>query len=241
MDPQSQPPQSAQPAVMGRYGFPRDNRTLVKAVVVLFILEAILKIPITVIGAIEVHTLDTPEGLDNFDQGGDSRWDFVWYWIGIPYLWIWVSLMAFYCIWKNRSCKNAWLLNPEAMKTTPAWSVAWYFIPIMNLFKPYQAMREIRNASCASGKLSIALPVWWTLWIISSTTDSIKMFLEVDAVDEYKMLALVDIVLLPLSLILTCAIVRIVLTITAAQMPRLQALTPDDVPQTPPGHQPPAH
>ena len=34
---------------------------------------------------------------------------------------------------------------------TPGWSVGWFFVPIMNPWKPFQAMREIWQASAEPG------------------------------------------------------------------------------------------
>ncbi len=33
------------------------------------------------------------------------------------------------------------------METSPGWAVGWFFVPIMNLFKPFQAMRELWSES----------------------------------------------------------------------------------------------
>ena len=56
------------------------------------------------------------------------------------------------------------------MEYTPGWAVGWFFLPIANLWKPYQAMKEVwalnaeggRDAGSAAGVL---LPLWWFLWL----------------------------------------------------------------------------
>ena len=58
---------------------------------------------------------------------------------------------------------------------TPGWSVGWYFLPIANLWKPYQAMKEIWRASARPDKVDDAevpgwLPLWWFLWLAFSIT-----------------------------------------------------------------------
>ena len=45
--------------------------------------------------------------------------------------------------WIYRTNFNLRALSQERMSFTPGWSVGWYFVPIANLFKPYQAMKEI--------------------------------------------------------------------------------------------------
>ncbi len=52
---------------------------------------------------------------------------------------------------------------------TPGWSVGWYFIPVANLWKPYQVMKEIWNVShkCLATGHSV-LGWWWALWLLSN-------------------------------------------------------------------------
>ena len=52
-----------------------------------------------------------------------------------------------FLLWIYRSNKNLRALSGESMTFTPGWSVGWYFIPIVCLWKPYQVMKEIWNVS----------------------------------------------------------------------------------------------
>lgn len=73
-----------------------------------------------------------------------------------------IACLPVYCLWLNRCCKNGWLLNPPKMKVTPGWAVAYYFIPIVSLWKPYANMLEIRNASFGMrSDLNNLIPIWW--------------------------------------------------------------------------------
>ena len=152
---------------------------LVKAVVGLFILEAATNIVETIFRALEFKVRGTPESItrqfysENMSLLDLSPLDLAVLAAGPAHTFSYIALVVFYCIWKNRSCKNSWMLNPDVMSTTPGWAVGWYFIPIMWFFKPFVAMREIRDASCSPGKLSVALPTWWTLWITSNVVSYI--------------------------------------------------------------------
>jgi len=58
------------------------------------------------------------------------------------------------------------------MRFTPGWSVGWYFVPVMSLWKPFQAMREIWQASAQPGnwqavETSPLLGWWWTAYVIN--------------------------------------------------------------------------
>ena len=49
--------------------------------------------------------------------------------------------------WIHRANYNARQLGAENMKFTPWRSIGYYFLPIFNLWRPYQAMKEIWKAS----------------------------------------------------------------------------------------------
>ncbi|MDA7882411.1 DUF4328 domain-containing protein [Akkermansiaceae bacterium] len=66
-----------------------------------------------------------------------------------------ILIMIFWCVWTNRSCKNAWLfrvltgryLRPGSGESyTPGWAVGWYFVPFAMLWKPFQAIAFIRDS-----------------------------------------------------------------------------------------------
>lgn len=88
--------------------------------------------------------------------------------------------------WIYRANKNARQLGAKGMQFTPGWSVGWYFVPIANLWKPYQAMKEIWNASVdplkwdAQGRSPI-LGLWWALWLLSSFLGNLSFRLAVQA------------------------------------------------------------
>jgi hypothetical protein len=48
--------------------------------------------------------------------------------------------------WIYRTNANAHLLGGD-MTISPGWSVGWYFVPVANLFKPYEGMKETWFAS----------------------------------------------------------------------------------------------
>ena len=64
---------------------------------------------------------------------------------------------------------NARQLGAAGMVFSPGWSVGWYFIPFANLWKPYQAMKEIWLASSnpQSWKNQPVAPLlrWWWFFL----------------------------------------------------------------------------
>lgn len=77
--------------------------------------------------------------------------------------------------WIYRANSNARALGAREMAFTPGGAVGWYFVPIANLWKPYQAMREIWKASAGPlgwqrRPVSALLPCWWLLALVGPLT-----------------------------------------------------------------------
>src|SRR5262249_59327981 len=58
---------------------------------------------------------------------------------------------------------------------SPGWAAGSFFIPIVHLWKPYQAVKEIWRASEPDGtpfwkvnSRPAVFPVWWATWIIGN-------------------------------------------------------------------------
>jgi len=75
-----------------------------------------------------------------------------------------------FLVWTYRMHTNATALGgSDYMEFTAGWAVGWYFIPIANLWKPYQALREIAQASHPDyddwlhAPRPAILPMWWAL------------------------------------------------------------------------------
>lgn len=93
----------------------------------------------------------------------------------LAYLPLYIVTAVVFLRWVYVSNKNAHALGAPEMKHTPGWSVGWFFIPIANLWKPYQAVKETYQAShpgyyedWQNAPAPALLPAWWALWIITS-------------------------------------------------------------------------
>ena len=92
--------------------------------------------------------------------------------VGVIYFIVFIVSGFFILRWIHRANYNARQLGAENMKFSPGWSIGYYFIPILTLWKPYQAMKEIWKASkepsdWTSQSESNILTLWWLLWLIS--------------------------------------------------------------------------
>ncbi len=57
------------------------------------------------------------------------------------------AVYIFGCILIYKAVANLYALRVQNIKFTPAWSVGWFFIPVANMWKPYQVMSHLWRAS----------------------------------------------------------------------------------------------
>lgn len=67
---------------------------------------------------------------------------------------------------------NAHAFGTGEMSISPGWAVGWFFVPLANLYKPYEGVKETWQASHNAGGLieeaeSPIVRWWWGLWIAS--------------------------------------------------------------------------
>jgi hypothetical protein len=122
--------------------------------------------------------------------------------------------------WIHRAHSNLPGLGNGAVQYTPGWCVGYWFIPILNLYRPYQAMCELMNGSdpkryprptvdlpLQSGNLLLGF--WWLFWILLWITGRVQRFLR-DSEDMALVLSVEAVLtaLLTASGLLTIVILR---------------------------------
>lgn len=98
--------------------------------------------------------------------------------IGMAYLGIFIVTGITFLKWIYRTNVNCRGFGARGMQFTPGWAAGWYFIPILNLVRPYQAMKEIWKVSTdplrwQEQEGSVVLRLWWTFWILAGITGQI--------------------------------------------------------------------
>ena len=80
------------------------------------------------------------------------------------------------CMFMYRANANARALGAINLENNPGWCIGYWFIPILNWFKPYQCMNEIHKASSRpdgrAWKMATPHPLmgaWWACWLIGNT------------------------------------------------------------------------
>lgn len=102
----------------------------------------------------------------------------------LPWLMLWLVLVILYSGWIHRSYTNLVKHNVQGLRMTPAWAVGWNFMPILQLFKPFQVMKEIYLASFYAEDDSEewkhqfipSLFLWWWLFLLIGIITFVNWF-----------------------------------------------------------------
>jgi hypothetical protein len=150
----------------------RDPATLTQWVKGLLILSFVIDLVATGSGLMEFALLQSitngaAEGdIDTLANANDARQMT----IGITQFAVYIVTGIVFLVWVYRANRNARALGAQDMRFTAGWSVGWFFVPIMSLWKPFQAMREIWQASAQPGNWRAVqapplLGWWWALYL----------------------------------------------------------------------------
>jgi hypothetical protein len=87
-------------------------------------------------------------------------------------------------MWQHRSHANLHAAGVPRLEFTPGWAVGWWFVPIANLWKPFQAMRELHEASTGDPDWRPRAPGllgwWWAGYLTFNILDGIAGVLFAD-------------------------------------------------------------
>ena len=92
--------------------------------------------------------------------------------LGIPVFVVLIACIVLVGRWIYVTNANAHAFGTGEMSISPGWAVGWFFVPIANLFKPYQGVKETWQVSHNFGGMveeaqSPIVGWWWGLWIVT--------------------------------------------------------------------------
>lgn len=164
----------------------RDPTALTKSLKVLLYVSIAVDVISLLSGGFEFQLLrDIRDGriasasIDAAADANDTRQQV----IGIVMFLLYLVTGICFLVWIHRANSNARALGAQDMKFTPGWAVGWYFIPVANLWKPYQAMKEIWQASAnpagwQSETRGAILPIWWFLFLATNVLSNVSLRLQ---------------------------------------------------------------
>jgi hypothetical protein len=101
---------------------------------------------------------------------------------GIPILFLFLLTILLFGIWIVRANKNVRALGARELSMSPGWALGYFFIPILNLWKPKTAMNQLwlasHNPSTWNGnpkEKSQVVDKWWGLWLASLAVSNSEM------------------------------------------------------------------
>jgi hypothetical protein len=207
--------------VHGPYGLFRNNHKLMVMLVTLLVSNVFLTVFSS--GFLSYLQLNSQKSYGNVLTDYITKLDQITILVSIGQHSVYFTIAIIACAWINRVCKNAWLLDAPHMKIAPGWSVGHYFIPVLNLWKPYMAMKDIRRTSYGNDhSLDKTLPLWWTMWLLFNVISLAVVWTtsNADNRENYVMANKLKLIKLPIEVALSISFSTIVMNITRTQKMR---------------------
>lgn len=172
----------------------------------------------------------TEELLNSAAERNDLRQ----HWIGILQVVTLIITGFLFLRWIYFANSNARGFGAKNMRFTPRRSIASYFIPVVNLWWPYEAMKEIWQCSSnptewMTVKSNSILRWWWLLWLVSGCLDNVAARLSLRAEDINSLIdasiagLAADSMNVPLDIIAIILVKRIFHMQTAQKNPQIIA------------------
>ena len=95
--------------------------------------------------------------------------------------------MVFIACWILRAHANAQSFRIPNLPDSPAWALGSFFIPLVNFFAPYIAMKQLYQGSLKrvqSQPSAALLPLWWATWLIGGIVARVARSFAVTAEQE---------------------------------------------------------
>jgi len=98
-------------------------------------------------GVLQVELLSRVAAGSNYTMEEVTRNDARQGMIGIFQVLLWIGTAMAFLIWFHRVNKNLPSLGQTGLLFTPGWAVGFFFVPLFNLVRPFQAMRAVWHGS----------------------------------------------------------------------------------------------
>lgn len=117
--------------------------------------------------------------------------------IGGIYLVLFIITAILFLMWIHRAHRNLPSLGAKGLQYSPRWAVGGFFVPFLNLVRPFQVTTEIWKASDSTTDIADSVawrsaptsPIiisWWVLFLVSGVLGQIlwRLSLQVETLDE---------------------------------------------------------
>lgn len=89
--------------------------------------------------------------------------------IALVELVLYLPTAIIFLYWLHRSYRNLRELHAGELRFTPGWAVGYWFVPVLNLWRPKQVLDDLwrgtREPRADSASKSTLIALWWGCWI----------------------------------------------------------------------------
>ena len=150
---------------------------------------------------------------------------------------IFLTGVIIYFVWVRRAYRNLNTLQSKPNEYSSAWAIGSYFVPIVNLFRPYTIMQEIWFGSQPEYKLedesdyefqdrinsTTFLKIWWATFLIDGFANNLffRMSWKADTAQKLLTSYWIDIISYVTSIFISWMIIHLIWTIKNWQLEKV--------------------
>jgi hypothetical protein len=154
------------------------------------IISALLDAVSVAAGLFQVQLLTRIRDGGDFSEREVALNDLVIALIAFAQIWVFILLVIFFCRWMLQAFRNVVATQPAGVSYTPGEAVGSFFIPFVNLIRPYRAMKELYEASMEPGQASEGIVrMWWASYLLMGFTGNISARLAWNADEASELIA----------------------------------------------------
>ena len=160
---------------LARYRPPRRRAHIARAALLaLFVVDLVAiwssQAEYTLLGRIGAGEFITDEEISSNDNRQAA--------FGVVQLALYLFCVVSFLVWFVRAYRNAEALGGDGLRSSPRGAVGWWFVPILNLFKPKQIANDVWRASSPElplerqrqwdlGDPPFLLLAWWLAFLVA--------------------------------------------------------------------------
>lgn len=134
-------------------------------------------------GLLQLKVLERVAGGAEISEGDAALSDMIYAGVGLLQMGAFLLTAIVWLTWLHGAYGNLRLVGTGEARFTPGWAVGYWFIPFINLFRPYQIMRDLSVRSAARNEEEGTSPatgsnlvgLWWLSYLTSAMVGRIFM------------------------------------------------------------------
>ncbi len=151
-----------------------------------------------------------------------------YFFVALGYTLAFLAAVIFVAMWLYRAHANLRDAGVDGLAISPGWAVGWYFVPIANLFRPLEAMRELWANSHGEGDRFAddahpQIGAWWGCWIVGNILSSVGT--QIEMMDSPSVFSVGLQVASSIGLIGAAWLLRNIISLVTEAQPKMVGLT----------------